>query len=146
MKLLPNEVKILSSNSEKVILTDHRVQLTDIVAGGSFTISIFLEDISSIETRYKSNIWLLILGGISVLGGLLIPGRYGGNHLGPGLVVGLIFFVIWWFTRKHIVAISSNGGSALNFIAEGMSAETINDFVYNVSVAKQKRVNALHKV
>ena len=69
MKLLPNEEKLITSNEDKIVLTNHRIQMTDSFWGQSFTISIFLEDISSIEIKYKSNILLLILGAICVLGG-----------------------------------------------------------------------------
>lgn len=61
MKLLPNENKLLTLNEDKIILTNLRIQMTDSVWGQSFSISIFLEDISSIESKYKSNIVQLII-------------------------------------------------------------------------------------
>lgn len=146
MKLLQNEEQLLTSNGDKIILTNHRIQLTDSVWGQSFSISIFLEDISSIETKYKSNILLLILGAICVLGGFYIAGNGGGQAMVGGIVIGGIFFAIWWFTRKHIISISSNGGASLNFIVQGMGEDIINNFVYRVSLAKQTRVNQLHKL
>ena len=142
MKLLPNEEKLITSNEDKIVLTNHRIQMTDSFWGQSFTISIFLEDISSIEIKYKSNILLLILGAICVLGGFYM----GFKGMPLGLVLGGIFFAVWWFTRKHIISISSDGGSSLNFMVQGMGDEKINDFVHNVSVAKQTRVNQLAKL
>ena len=61
MTLLPNEAKIITSDDEKIILTNHRIQMTDSVWGQSFFICIFLEDISSITIKYKSNIIFIIL-------------------------------------------------------------------------------------
>jgi len=151
MKLLPNEEKLVTSNEDKIFLSNHRIQMTDSAWGQSFTISIFLEDISSIEIKYKSNILLLILGAICVLGGFymggfnFIQGR-GGEGMISGLVVGGIFFAIWWFTRKHIISISSDGGSSLKFMVQGMGDDKINDFVHNVLLAKQTRVNQLAKL
>ena len=110
MNLLPNEEKLVSSNEDKIILTNHRIHLRDSVWGQSFTISIFLEDISSIEIKYKSNIVFMILGVICILGGFYAAGQ-GGNLLG-GIVIGGIFLALWWFTRKHVVSVSSNGGSS----------------------------------
>jgi len=142
MQLLPNEEKLLTSNGDKIILTNHRILMTDSVWGQSFSIIIFLENISSIEKKYKSNILFLIGGALIVL-----VGFYAGNQdTVGGLVLGGIFIAIWWLTRKHVISISSNGGSSLNFMLQGMSDDKINDFVHKVSIAKQTRVNQLHKV
>jgi hypothetical protein len=147
MKLLPNEEKLITSNADKIILTNHRIQMTDSVWGQSFTVSIFLEDISSIEIKYKSNILLIILGVICVLGGFYMAGQSRGSEgMIGGLVLGAIFFAIWWFTRKHIISIASDGGASLNFMVQGMGDEKINDFIHNVSLAKQTRVNQLAKL
>ncbi len=145
MKLLPNEDRLLSSNGDKVILTNYRILMTESVWGQSFSISIFLEDISSIETKYKSNIFLLIIGAICVLVGFYSATNGGGQAMVIGVVIGGIFFAIWWFTRKHIISISSNGGALLNFMVQGMDDDIINNFVYRVSLAKLTRVNQLHK-
>jgi hypothetical protein len=140
MKLLPNEELIITSNEDKIMLTNQRIQMTDSVWGQPFTVSIFLVYISSIEIKYKSNILLPILGAICVLGSFYMGGQ------GAGLVLGGIFFAVWWFTRKHIISISPDGGSSLNFMVQGMDDDRINDFVYDVSLAKQTRVNRLAKL
>jgi hypothetical protein len=147
MKLLPNEEKLVSSNDDKIVLTNHRIQMTDSVWGQSYTISISLENISSIEIKYKSNIILLVLGALSVLAGLYAASenRDSDSMLG-GIALGLGFFALWWFTRKHIVSISSNGGSSLDFMVQGMGEERIADFIYKVSLAKQARTNQLAKL
>lgn len=146
MKLLPNEEKLITSNEDKIILTNHRIQMRDSVLGQSFTVSIFLEDISSIEIKYKSNILLIILSAICVLAGFYMAGQRGSEDMIGGLVLGGIFFAIWWFTRKHIVSISSDGGASLNFMVQGMGDDKIADFIHNVSLAKQTRVNQLAKL
>lgn len=144
MKLLQNEEKLISSNADKIVLTNQRIMLTDKVWGKSFKISICLENISSIESHYKSNILFLILGIFFTLGGLVMSTQGGGGGAAMGgLVLGGVFIAIWWFTRKHIVTISSNGGSHLNFIVENMSNDKIDDFVTTVQEAKIKRVNQL---
>lgn len=43
-------------------------------------------------------------------------------------------------SRRHIISISSDGGAALNFEVTGMSTEAIDDFIYNVSLAKAAKV------
>ena len=57
-----------------------------------------------------------------------------------------MFIALWWFSRKHLVSISSNGGKSLNFIVEKMTDDNIEDFVIKVQEAKLKRVNELFKV
>lgn len=146
MKLLPNEEKLITSNKDKIILTNHRIQMTDSVWGQSFTISIFLEDISSLEIKYKSYILFIILGVICLYGGVYMAGQEESEAMIGGLVLGGIFFALWWFPRKHIISISSDGGASLNFMVQGMGDDKIADFIHNVSLAKQTRVNQLHKL
>ena len=147
MKLLPNEEKVLTSNDDKIILTNYRIQMMDKEWGQAFNISIFLEDISSIEVKYKSHIYLLIIGIICVLAGFYMGGQHSGsNSLIGGLVLGGIFIAIWWFTRSHVISIGSDGGSSLNFLVTGMSEDAINDFTDKLSLAKYNRVNLLQKI
>jgi hypothetical protein len=139
MKQLPGEEKLITSNGNKVILTNYRIQMSDSELGKSYLISIFLEDISSIEVKYKSNIIFIIIGIVALLAGAYL------DKAGPGAILCCIFIAIWWFSRQHIISISSNGGAALNFLVTGMSETNINDFVDNVSNAKHARVAQLNK-
>jgi hypothetical protein len=141
MKLLQNEEGLISSNAGKINLTTHRIFMKDEIWGNSYSISIFLEDISSVEIKFKSNPLFVILGALVILVGLLT----GKQFLIGGIVVGCILIAIWWFTRKHVIIVSSNGGSQLSFIVEGMSEEKINDFTDSIQEAKLKRVNQLYK-
>jgi len=139
MKLLPNEEKLITSDNNNIVLTNYRIQMTDSEWGQSFSISIFLENISSIEIKYKSSIILLILGAICAIGSIYLKNP-------EGFIICAILFAAYWFTRKHIISISSDGGSSLSFLVQGMDDEKINDFVHNVSLAKQTRVNQLYKL
>ncbi len=143
MKLLQNEEILVSTNEDIVLLTNHRITMKDEVWGKSFKISIFLEDISSVETHYKSNIIFLIIGVILAIGGLLMSAE--GDMGVAGLIVGGIFIALWWFSRKHLVTISSDGGKALNFAVEQMTDDKIEEFVTKIQEAKLERVNRLFK-
>lgn len=150
MKLLPGEETVLSSNSNKVILTNHRIQLTDKRWGKSYTISIFLEDISSIETKFRSSPLLLVLAVLSVIVSIFLVM----NNVDDGIpsetvgtvVLGICLLLAWVSSRRHIISIKSNGGSALNFLIKGMSKNNVEDFIYKVSEAKQNRVKQLYKL
>jgi hypothetical protein len=141
MKKLENEKVILTSNNDKIILTDHRIHMKVKDWGIDYSIGIFLEDISSIEVKYKSSLILLLAGIISIVGSVF----YGLSEnqrgiLVLGLILGLILLAFWWFSRQHIVSISSNGGAKLNFSIQGFEAEKVEDFVWKVSQAKVGRV------
>ncbi|MFT6982506.1 MAG: hypothetical protein ACJAUD_001273 [Crocinitomicaceae bacterium] len=146
MKLLPDENILVTSNADKIILTTYRIQMMDKSMGQSYTISMFLENISSIEIKYKSNIILLILAVLALIGGGLAGQQQSGpnNLFVAGLVAGATFLIIWWLTRKHIISITPDGGSSLDFMVQGMKEQQIKDFVYNVSLAKQNRVGSLY--
>lgn len=102
MKLLKNEEKLLSSNADKIVLTNQRIMMAEKVWGKSIKISICLEDISSVEIHYRSYIVFLILGIILALAELImIIGDFGNFRFG-GILLGIIFIAIWWFTRKHL--------------------------------------------
>lgn len=147
MKLLPNEEQLFISKNKKMILTNHRVQLVEREWGQSSSITIFLEDISSIETKFKSDIWLLILAPLIILGGFFLGGFYVGAIASlAGIILGSLSIAIWWATRKRHISISSGGGSQLNFAPHGMDTNKINDLVQAVMIAKQTRVNQLYKV
>lgn len=145
MTLLPNEQELVTSNGNKVILTTHRIQLTDKDWGYSYSIEIFLEDISSVEIRYRSNIILLLLGCLGILVGLYLFAQ-SNDSVNYGFIAGIILLLIWWFSRRHIISISSDGGSSLNFEVGGMSSYLIEEFVGKVQLAKLNRVNQLYKI
>ena len=116
--------------------------------GKSYSNSIFLEDISSVEVHYKSKIWLLIIGIIIVFAGFI----FGTNiHNGEqiimiGILVGGIFIANWWFSRKHTLTISPNGGRCLDVVFKVGSDENVESFATNLQEAKLKRVNTLSKI
>jgi hypothetical protein len=146
MKLLPNEEKLITSNEDRIILTNFRITKRDEIWGKSYRISIFLEDISSIEVHFKSNIILLSIGILLILAGGVI-GDLGGAESSAGpLLLGGIFIAVWWFSRKHIVTVSSDGGSSLNILVKGMSDAKIEDFITSIQEVKLKRINELYKL
>src|SRR5262245_48304785 len=104
MMLLTNEAQIVSSNEGKIILTNQRIHMADRDWGNAYSISIFLEDISSVEMRYSSNILFLIM---AIVAGCFCA--YSFAYLkedGPsaaGLLATVIFFALYWASRKHLV-------------------------------------------
>src|SRR5258708_181652 len=102
MTLLSNEVVLVRSNDNKIVLTNLRIRLTSRKFGRNYQVTIFLEDISSIENVYKSNIYYLIFAFLAFFLGILnstnrdnIPGIYG------GFILGGVFLSLWLSTRGH---------------------------------------------
>ena len=149
MKLLSNEVEVLKVNDNQVVLTNQRVYMKTNTTGFSKTITIFLEDISSIETSYKSNYPLQIIAGMCLLSSLyfgLISHEYGSNSTNISIGATVIFYALYWVSRQHIISISSDGGSALSFKIRSMKESEVEDFIYSVQESKSQRMNELSQI
>ena len=143
MNLLPNEIDIDITNNSGIGLTNYRIYKIDKdLWGNSQMISIFLEDISSIEVKYKNYIILLILAVIVVLYGFF---ESHGDLLYSLGLAGLLV-LIWFVTRKHVISIASNGGAVRDNLIAGIGKDSISKFIDQVSLAKFNRVNDLHKI
>jgi hypothetical protein len=119
--------------------------------GQQYSISIFLENISSIEIKYKSNILLMVFGIISSVSGAF--SAVGGSFVNEGNVIqmgvlliifGILILIFWWLSRTHIIAVASNGGSSINISIKNMTNEVIDNFIYETSFAKLNRLNKLN--
>lgn len=58
---------------------------------------------------------------------------------GISAVLCIVFLLLWRYTRKHVVSITSKGGKELNFEVQGMSEEQITHFVDKLCQAKSNR-------
>lgn len=148
MLLLSNEEQILTSNDDKIILTSKRIQLNDSYWYNSFQTTIFLEDISSIEKGFKSFILFLVIGCIACIigAGIYFYGGSGDREISPlFFVAGIVSLIIWFFSRKHIIKIKPNGGTAIIFTITRMADNLVEEFIYKISVAKDERLNNLNK-
>jgi hypothetical protein len=142
MQLLPDEEILVSSNQDKIILTNQRIHLSDSEWGKSYQITIFLENISSIEMLYKSNPLLLVLATVCLLVGLFTTSAGFENNSTlrvGGFMLSIIFLVFWFYSKNRMVTIAPNGGSKLNFRVDGMKTLDVTGFIDKVMQAKAKR-------
>jgi hypothetical protein len=147
MTLFSNEHVISSSNGGKIILTDQRIHMNETEWGKSYKITLALEDISSIEYLYKSNILWLVLAGISLLfaGATYINGDSSQQGISVyGFAGALLFFIFWVFSKKQMVSITPNGGKSLQFMTENMKEDVVEEFLYKVQLTKAQRIYSLY--
>jgi hypothetical protein len=52
-----------------------------------------------------------------------------------GLVIGVNMFAFWWFSRRHIVSIASNGDATLDFMVHGLGQDKIGKLLHDVHMA-----------
>jgi hypothetical protein len=146
MHLLPNKESLVTSNQDKIILTNQRIHLTDKQWGRSHQITLFLENISSIENVYKSNPVYILVAVLGLLVGMAAYGReYETGMTFVSFTAAVIFLLLWLNSRKHMVTICSNGGAKLNFLVEGMGEGQVQDFIDKLETAKASRMNQLFR-
>ena len=137
MTLLEDEVK-LDSLKDSVVLTNYRIMQE---IGKSYKISIFLEKISSVVVSYKSKPLFLIFGIFFLLAGYVVNTQlyyYKGEGI-LSLIVGVIFILLFFFSRKHVLSISPDGGKSLDFGVKWTKKERIEDFITKIQKAQLAR-------
>ena len=124
MESIENEKLILESDNRQIMLTSHRLRYHESTSKNSNFISLMLDKISSIELTYQSNIWLLIIGIIT------IP-----------LIIGIVFIIQFFTTKRHVVSIIPDGGKPIVFETKGMKRDYLEDFINKVEDASFKLRN-----
>ncbi|KAB1064735.1 hypothetical protein [Salibacter halophilus] len=122
MEGLDNEKLITESNNKQIRLTTHRLRYHETPKRNSNFTSIMLDKISSIElTYYKSNVWLLIIGIIT------IP-----------VLIGIVLIIIYYKSKRHVVSITPDGGKPIIFETKGMKRNFLESFIDKVEAASMK--------
>ncbi|MDA9970507.1 hypothetical protein N9E56_01590 [Flavobacteriaceae bacterium] len=122
MQGIDNEKIILESDNNQLRLTTHRLRYHETAKSNSDFTSIMLDKISSIElTYYKSSMWLLIVGIIT------IP-----------IIVGIILIIIFLTSKRHVVSVTPDGGKPIVFETKGMKHEFLEDFIDKVEATSMK--------
>src|SRR5690606_29826735 len=104
MEAIEYEKLITESNNRQIQLTTHRLRYHETPERNSNFTSIMLDKISSIElTYYRSSIWLLIIGIVT------IP-----------IVVGIALIILFFSSKRHVVSITPDGGKPIIFETKGM--------------------------
>ncbi|HEY4207832.1 MAG TPA: hypothetical protein VGM31_13505 [Puia sp.] len=145
MNLLSNEIILVKSNDDTIILTNLRLHMTSRKWGKTYQTTIFLEDISSIENAYKNNISYLIFAIIAFFAGVvyITTNRYLIVYTYMAFIMGGIFLSLWLSFRGQTVTFCSKGGQSLSFFVDRMNSEQVDDFIHKVEEARLRRIRQL---
>ena len=156
MNLIPSEKSILTSDNEEVILTNLRVSIQGKSYFGSSRISVFLEDIASIEKAHQFDSSILKFVIYTVLFGFAITlvKSFQKEELQTSLDFGFIISTIAFFigillfllSKRKFVRIETYGGEKYIINLQKMSETNIEEFIENLIETKSQRINQLNKV
>ena len=147
MDLIQNnsgEVEIAKIGS--ITLTDKRVY-QEINAGSMKTIQIIpITTVDSFGLISTQKVWLLILGVIIALGGLVMlidrTLRSGALLL---FVLAILFIAAWWFTKKVLIVVYSMSGASESTIVSGSQLTEVVGFLNKLQAAVEA-ANASRKL
>lgn len=142
LTLFPDEQILIQSSEGSVTLTTHRIcyQYKDWVQ--SYNQSIMLENITSCENYYNSQVWMLIAAGLCVVGGLTAAASNDMSLLSAALVIALALALLYWVTSRNFIIISSPSTQMVIKVT-GMKKDQVLKFINNVEQARHKRILAL---
>ena len=142
LTLFPDEKIVTQSSEGEVTLTTHRICYEYKEWGRSYNQSIILEHITSCENNNTTQVWMLIIGVLAFLGGIFAAGKDMDVFWALALIA-LVFGLLYWFTRRNVVIISSPSTKMLIKVLQ-MKKEDVLSFINKVEQTKHKRVLALN--
>jgi len=132
IEMLPNERVIMSAGKDELTLTSKRVRYHYSEIGRSNFMSITLDSVASCGLIVRTHPVLILLAIIAFIFGVNQDNE-------PRLIlIGLsLFLVVLYFTsRKTLIAIGSNGGSSIEVPIKGVSKANVIVFLEAVERSK----------
>lgn len=142
--LFPDEQIITESSEGIVVLTTHRICYTNSSWSKSYNQSIMLEHITSCETFYSAQIWLLLLSGASFIGCFFGDIYNSSFNLIIAISVAFLSLMLYYSSRRSLIRISSPSTN-MEINVKNMHKETVLNFINKVEQAKHKRVMSMSK-
>lgn len=144
MQLLNGEKQIDIFSKAGIILTNFRLIQSNNSNTGSYLLEVFLEDISSIETKYENDFSLICLAVFFALLQIYLLVNFHKDYYYAGAVIAAICAVLWWRSRKFSIVATAKGGSKLKFAVGRIKDATVYNFIAAIQKAKLERINTLH--
>ena len=138
MELMKDEKVLLTSDTNELTLTTHRIRFKSSGYGFKNVISFLLEELDSCSIMYKSNPVLIVLAILFIIGGLIASGQRGAGGIAAIiLIIAVILIIAFFLTRKAVLRISSKS-SHIYIKIKSMSMEKLIEFIDSVESAKKK--------
>jgi hypothetical protein len=133
--MLPGERVLLEANGGILILTTHRVRLTQRGNGGTKVVSIILSAVASCglsTTTYPALLGLGLIAGIAGIGLLMSSAENLGLYF---LVIALVCTLAFLVGRRAILEVAS-AGHKIQVNARGMGHDALMQFIDSLERAK----------
>ena len=139
-KLMPDEKVVLQSEAGTLILTTHRIRHQTESFGDARIISIMLEELASCAMARTSYPLFLVLAALCAAVGLLltVANRGDAAPLGIGLVLALIFIILFFSSRQEIISLAS-AGATIRVSTSSMKKGESKHFIDTTESAKNER-------
>ena len=133
--LLPGERVVMSSDTDTLVLTNHRVRYDSTEFGRSMFIGITLDSLASCGLVTQSSPVLLLLAGLAAIAAFIA----GGNITVILLVVAVVLVIAYVLTRRAVIFVASNGGQSIAVPTKGMARPAIIAFLEAIEREKLMR-------
>jgi hypothetical protein len=99
-----------------------------------------LEELASCAMLRSSNIILLILAGICLLGGVMVAASGPRNEgaLIVGVLLSMVLVIAYFASRRQVLALAS-AGTTITVKTQGMKLEAVKEFIEQTEAAKNSR-------
>ncbi len=139
MKLFENETLIKDFNKAYISVTNKRVRYEDSSSGNTKIVSMTLESVSSCGVVTNSSPLLIVFGIIAFLGIFIVKED---NMRVVLIAIAILLFTIYFFTRKAVISISSNGGDKISVPINNVKRGTIVEIVDTIEEQKIKNLRS----
>ena len=135
LEKLPGEKLILETTNHDFFLTNYRISNNTFEGFGTMLLS----KISSIDYRYSSRPITLIVGIICAIVGLAVLFTESSGAVGiVGVIVGVIFILVYFNSRTYTLVITSDGGSKMTIRTTGRQSLPMVDLATEIENACAK--------
>jgi hypothetical protein len=133
--LLREESVISRSPDDQIVLTNFRIRYS--TNDGKDVVSLMLDNVDSIRTRFESSPWLIFAGiACLVAAGVFSNGTYN-SYVVIAVIAAIACLLLYWNSRRHVVTISSTSASIL-FQIKDMTTESVLEFINQVEDARRQ--------
>lgn len=133
--LLQDESVISRSPDDRIVLTNFRVRYS--TNEGKDVVSLMLDNVDSIRTRFESSPWLIFAGIACFIAAGVFSNGPDSSYVIIAVIAAIACLLLYWNSRRHVVTISSTSASIL-FQIKDMTTESVLEFINQVEDARRQ--------